>query len=136
MFGQVQKQNQALSAMLNNVNVGQQQAAQAREEQRAERERRGGNGLHGGLDELKAVINPKLLEKTPSFSGCNQDFVEWTFTFGSITGLLGLEDGMSVAIDVATDGEITLAQPDEDSRLKSKALWFLLINSCKGKGLT
>eukprot|EP00972_Heterocapsa_arctica_P112243 16430701-Heterocapsa_arctica.AAC.1 len=121
MFGQVQQQNAALTATLNNVNAAQQQAAQAQQEQRVERERRGGNGLHGDMEELKAVINPKLLEKCPTLSGRNADFVEWTFTFGSITALLGLEDGMRIAIEVATDGEVGLPQLDEESRLKSKA---------------
>eukprot|EP00972_Heterocapsa_arctica_P051304 7546136-Heterocapsa_arctica.AAC.1 len=51
MFGQVQGQSQALSAMLNNVNVGQQQAAQ---QLRADRERREAHGPRGDLDELKA----------------------------------------------------------------------------------
>eukprot|EP00972_Heterocapsa_arctica_P105445 15537398-Heterocapsa_arctica.AAC.1 len=75
MFGQVQQQNAALTATLNNVTVVQQQATQAQQEQCAERERRGRNGLHGDMDELKAVINPKLLEKCPTFSGRNADFV-------------------------------------------------------------
>ena len=31
------------------------------------------------------------------------------FTFSSVAGLLGLEDGMRVAVDVATDLEVELS---------------------------
>ena len=129
VFVQVQQQNATLTQMLQNVTQQQEQQAAAADA------RRHGGGLPREMDELRAVINPKILEKCPVFSGKNGDFVEWTFTFGSITGLLGLEDGMRIAIDVAEDAEVALMRLDEETRLKSKALWFLLINSCKGKGL-
>eukprot|EP00972_Heterocapsa_arctica_P074314 10967809-Heterocapsa_arctica.AAC.1 len=91
--------------MLNNVGAQQAQAAQAATDARAERARREAGGMVGVMEELKSVVNPKLLEKTPTFWGRNGDFTEWVFTFSSVAGLLGLEDGMRVAVDVATDQE-------------------------------
>eukprot|EP00972_Heterocapsa_arctica_P045375 6698701-Heterocapsa_arctica.AAC.1 len=40
---------------------------------------------------------------------------------------------MRVAVDVATDQEVALASLDDDTKLRSKALWYLLVNAVKGR---
>eukprot|EP00972_Heterocapsa_arctica_P025173 3709435-Heterocapsa_arctica.AAC.1 len=67
MFERVQHQNLALTQMLQNATA----------QQVADRERRQDNGHRGEMDELRAVINPKLLEKCTVFFGKRADFVEW-----------------------------------------------------------
>ena len=68
-----------------------------------------------------------------NFSGTDMEYQEWAFVFGSVAGLIGLEDPKQVAINVVNEGEINMAIMDDDVRLQSKALWYLLVNSCKGK---
>ena len=58
--------------------------------------------------------------------------MEWVFTFSSVAGLLGFEDGLNTAA-LTDDGLLTIASMDERKRLQAKAVWFLLVNVCRGK---
>ena len=84
------------------------------------------------MEEIRAIINPKLLERCPTFSGKDEDYVEWVFTFSSVAGLLGFEEGLNTAT-MTDDGLLTIASMDDRNRLQAKAVWFLLVNVCRGK---
>ena len=56
--------------------------------------------------------------------------------FLSVAGLLGIEDSMSVAVNAGADAEVTLAElQDEEIIKQSKALWYMLVQTVKGKAL-
>ena len=86
--------------------------------------------------ELSSIIDPRILEKLPNYNGDEAGFTEWEIVFSSVAGLLGIEDSMNIAVNAATDSEVSLSElGDEEIRKQSKALWYMLIQTVKGKAL-
>ena len=50
--------------------------------------------------------------------------------------LIGVDDEMKAAVTAANDDDCRLANLGEDDNVKkAKALWYMLIQTCKGKAL-
>ena len=83
--------------------------------------------------ELSSIIDPRILEKLPNYNGDEAGFTEWEIMFSSVAGLLGIEDSMNIAVNAATDSEVSLSElGDEEIRKQSKALWHMLIQTICG----
>jgi hypothetical protein len=87
------------------------------------------------LDEIKSIVNPRILEKCPMFDGSNEKWMEWSFVFHSVAGLIGLETSMEGALTVA-ESDMDFDSMETDHQARSKVLWYLLVNCCRGKALT
>ena len=87
------------------------------------------------LDEIKSIVNSRILEKCSMFDGTNEKWMEWSFVFHSVTGLIGLETSMEGALTVA-ETDMDFDSMEADHQAQSKALWYLLVHCCRGKALT
>ncbi len=86
-------------------------------------------------EEIRSLVDPKLLEKTPNFDGQDREFGQWSFVFSSAAGLLGLEEAMAAAHAAPLETDVALAEMNDQSRSYAKVLWYLLINCVRGKAL-
>ncbi len=84
-------------------------------------------------EEIRSLVDPKLLEKTPNFHGHGKEFIQWSFVFGSVAGLLGLEEAMAAAHAAPSEAEVALTEMTDQSKAKAKVLLYLLINCFRGK---
>ena len=84
-------------------------------------------------DQLRSTIDTRVLEKVQSFDGTDAKFTEWRFSFEASCCLLGLENAMMVASSHADEEGIQLVDMSDDVRIRSKALYYLLVSVCKGK---
>ena len=86
------------------------------------------------LRQLTSIVDTKVLDRVKDFDGRDESWTVWSFGFQATAGLLGLEEAMQTAVDVATDQEASLAAlGDHEIVVKSKALYFILIQACSGK---
>ena len=79
--------------------------------------------------------NRKQLERNPPFSGKDEDFPEWVFAFRGLLGLLKLAESAKAA-EGMQESDLTLDDMDLDMVGRAHGLWYLLVNSCKGKAST
>ena len=87
-------------------------------------------------DEFRALVDPKVLEKLPNFNGSGKDFLDWETVFASVVALIGVDDEMKSAVAAAADDDCRLANLGGDDNVrKAKALWYMLIQTCRGKAL-
>ena len=49
-------------------------------------------------DELRSIIDTRVLEKVSQFDASDRLFAEWRFSFEASCGLLGLESAMAIAV--------------------------------------
>ena len=86
------------------------------------------------LSELRSIVDTRVMEKIPIIDGNDAHFAEWRFTFEATCGLLGLEEVLRQSI-LSTHDEASLnafaQQPDVS--LKNKAVYHLLVASCRGR---
>ena len=86
------------------------------------------------LSELRSIVDTRVMEKIPIFDGNETNIAEWRFTFEATCGLLGLEEVLRQSV-LATHDEASLnvyaQQPDVS--LKNKAVYYLLVASCRGR---
>ncbi len=69
-----------------------------------------------------------------SFDGSEENVQEYEIVLMAVAGLLGIDDSMKVAVAAGADREVTLAELREKGIIKqNKALYFMLIQSVKGK---
>ena len=88
----------------------------------------------GHRQEIRSIIDPKVLERLERFSGKDEDFTEFETLFVAKCSLLGLEEHMADAVAAESDREVALDQQGEESlRVQSKALFFMLQEVCRGK---
>ena len=86
------------------------------------------------LSELRSIVDTRVMENIPIFDGNEAHFAEWRFTFVATCGLLGLEEVLTQSV-LSTHDEASLnvfAQQPEVS-LKNKAVYCLLVASCRGR---
>ena len=104
--------------MLTTVSVGRQSAARTDE-----------------MAQLRSIVDVKLLEKLEVFSGADTAWDSWLTGFEALTGLIGLDEVMSIASSgyVSLEGCRLTALGADDARLKAKALRHLLTQACRGK---
>ena len=94
------------------------------------------NSGSSGSSKFRSIIDPKVLEKLPTFSGDESRFAEFETVFMSVAGLIGLETSMQYAVDAGTDKQVELSEmADEEVRRQAKALYYMLIQSARGKAL-
>ena len=86
-------------------------------------------------DELKSIIDLRLIEKLETFSGKDENWMEWYSGFEATTGLVGLEELMSVAAaPETTDKDCSLNYlAQADMLIQAKALWYVLMITTRGK---
>ena len=86
------------------------------------------------LSELRSIVDTRVMEKIPISDDNEAHFAEWRFTFEATCGLLGLEEVLRQSI-LSTHDEASLQvfaqQPDVS--LKNKAVYYLLVASCRGR---
>ena len=87
---------------------------------------------------LKAVIDPKALERAPNFTGKDEDFNHWEFALTGYLGLIGIHEVVeeSMRISVKEEEKLLLSNLNQSAKDVSKALWFLLANTVQGKAKT
>ena len=73
----------------------------------------------------------RQIPKPEGFSGKDEDWLEWTFTFRSYGHCIDLGEGMDHASRMATEPEMLDMTPQAES--KSKMLYHLLVQLLKGK---
>ena len=86
------------------------------------------------LSELRSIVDTRVMEEIPIFDGNEAHFAEWRFTFEATCGLLGLEEVLRQSV-LSTHDEASInvfAQQPEVS-LKNKAVYYLLVASCRGR---
>ena len=84
-------------------------------------------------DEIRKLINPRILERAPLFDGADKHFEEWYFSFSATLALLGFERVLAEAVAAVSDDELHLRNVDEDLKPTAKAIWYLLVTVLKGK---
>ena len=86
------------------------------------------------LSELRCIVDTRVMEKIPIFDGNEANFAEWRFTFEATCGLLGLEEVLRQSV-LATHDEasINVYAQQPDVSLKKKAVYYLLVASCRGR---
>ena len=86
-----------------------------------------------GTAELNSIVDVKILEKIPNFSGKEEDFLEWEIVFKSVISLIGFDEQLKHA---ETTVEVPLEKiTDELPRKQAKCLYYMLIQCVKGKAL-
>ena len=71
-------------------------------------------------EEIRSLVDPKLLEKTPNFDGHDKEFSQWSFVFSSVAGPLGLEEAMAAAHAAPLETDVALAEMNDQSRAGRK----------------
>ena len=77
----------------------------------------------------------RVFSRLPSFSGEDADWRQWSFVFESMAGLVHLDTMLDHCV-TETEANLQLDRQSEDVAKKMKALYHILITTCKGKALT
>eukprot|EP00969_Alexandrium_andersonii_P289166 12780742-Alexandrium_andersonii.AAC.1 len=93
---QVGQNAQMMATLIAQVNalgqrLGEQQPVQSGQRAAA------GSGAGGQGAAGTAVIDPELISKCKNFSGADKDWAEWSFSFESACGVIGLDVAMDTA---------------------------------------
>ena len=79
-------------------------------------------------------VDPRVMNKCPTFSGRDTELSEWSFIFESAAAMANFELAMEGAlIGVA---EKPFAELTFEMKLSAKQLYFLEVNTVRGKALT
>ena len=78
-------------------------------------------------------VEPRVLNKCPTFSGRDTEWSEWSFIFESVAAMANLEPAMEGACSGLA--EKPLAELAPEMKLSAKQL-YLLVNTVRGKALT
>ena len=105
--------------------VQQQQAQQAQARQ--------ASPVGQDLSELRSTVDTRVMEKIPVFDGKEAQFAEWRFTFEATCGLLGLEECLGRRSWRLTMKQASTLTQQPDVSLKKKAVYYLLVASCRGR---
>ena len=79
-------------------------------------------------------VDPRVMNKCPTFSGCDTEWSEWSFIFESVAAMANLEPVMESAFTVSAEKPIAEVTPEV--KLRAKQLYYLLVNTVRGKALT
>lgn len=91
----------------------------------------------GLREQIRSVVDPKILERLRDFSGRDEDFPEWSTKLQGLASLFGLDEVMRIAINEPDESVVRGAQDiDDEVRAKSRALYFMLLQACQGKAFT
>ena len=78
-------------------------------------------------------VDPRVMNKCPTFSGRDTEWSEWSFIFESVAAMANLEPAMEVACTGLA--EKPLAELTLEMMLSAKHLHYLLVNTVRGKAL-
>ena len=127
-----------LTNLITNTRVSQQQAEAEIANLQAAAART--TPISGGSElrqQIRSVVDPRILERVRDFSGRDEDFAEWHVRMCSLAELLGLGDEMRVACSEPYEATMDMgALPDEECRDKARALYHILLQACSGKAMT
>ena len=76
-------------------------------------------------------VDPRVMNKCPSFSGRDTEWSEWSFIFESVAAMASLESAMEGAFTGLA--EVSLADLIFEMKLSAKQLYNLLVNTVRGK---
>ena len=86
------------------------------------------------LSELRSIVDIRVMEKIPIFDGNEAHFAEWRFTFEATCGRLGLEEVLRQSVSSTHDeASINVFAQQPEVSLKNKAVYYLLVASCRGR---
>ena len=86
------------------------------------------------LSELRSIVDTRAMEKIPIFDGNEANFAEWRFTFEATCGLLGLEEVLRQSVlSTHDEASLNVYAQQQDVSLKNKAVYYLLVPSCRGR---
>ena len=74
-------------------------------------------------DEIRKLINPRILERAPMFDGADKHFEEWYFGFSATLALLGFDRVLAEAVAATSDDELLFRNIDDDLKPTAKAIW-------------
>ena len=78
-------------------------------------------------------VDPRVMNKCPTFSERDTGWSEWSFIFQSVAGMANLEPVME---RLQRPGENTFAEPTPEMELGAKHSCSFLVNTVCGKALT
>ena len=125
-----------LMQMQTRAAVAERDAATLREAmQHVASSRPAGRELSDEQQELKSVIDIKILERLEVFNGEDSRWESWLAGFEALTGLIGMDEMMRTgASSAVTMQECQLdALGGDEVRRKAKALWYMLMQACRNK---
>ena len=118
-----------LTNLITNTRVSQQQQAEA-DIANLQAAAARATPISGGSElrqQIRSVVDPRILERVRDFSGRDEDFAEWHVRMCSLAELLSLGDEMRVACSEPYEATMDMgALPDEECRDKAR----LCITSC------
>ena len=79
-------------------------------------------------------VDPRVMNQCPTFSGRDTDWSEFSFIFESVAAIASLEPAMEGAFSGLA--EKPCAELTPGMKLSAKQLYYLLVNTVKGKALT
>ena len=86
------------------------------------------------LNELRYIVDTRVMEKILIFDGNEAHFAMWRFTFEATCGLLGLEQVLRQSVlSTHDDASLNVFAQQAEVSLKNKAVYYLLVVSCQGQ---
>ena len=79
-------------------------------------------------------VNPRVMNKCPTFSGRDTEWSEWSFIFESVAAMSNLEPVMESAFTGSAEKPIAELTPE--MKLGAKQLYYHLVHTVRGKALT
>ena len=79
-------------------------------------------------------VDPRVMNKCPIFSGRDTEWGEWSFIFESLAGMANLKPAMEGTFKVVAEKPV--ADLFSEMKLSAKQLYYLLVNTVRGKALT
>ena len=79
-------------------------------------------------------VDPRVMNKCPTFSGRDTEWSERSFIFESVAAMANLEPAMEGAFTGLA--EEPFAELTPEMKLSAKQLYYLLVNTVRGKALT
>ena len=81
-----------------------------------------------------AQVDPRVMNKCPTFSGRDREWSEWSFIFESVAAMANRETVMESAFTGSAEKPIADLTPE--MKLGAKRLYYFLVNTVQGKALT
>ena len=85
---------------------------------------------------LESVVDMRLLNRLPSFNGDDSEWKTWSFVFESMASLVDLDGLMERCTAEPTEANLHLSAQTAEMQVRMKALYHVLITTCKGKALS
>ena len=79
-------------------------------------------------------VDPRVMNKCPTFSGRDTEWSEWSFIFESVAAMANLEPVMESAF--TGSAEKPIADLTLEMKVGAKQLYYLLVIAVRGKALT